>query len=81
MRYRHAVTGVEVDVRDDKELYGDWESVGGSSAGSEAEGYEALTVDELKDEIRSRNEDRDDETRLALSGSKADLIAALEADD
>ena len=50
-------------------------------AASSPEGYEAMTVDELKDEIRSRNEDRDDDARLPLTGTKAELVAALEADD
>lgn len=50
-------------------------------AASSPEGYEAMTVDELKDEIRARNEDRDDDARLPLTGTKAELVAVLEADD
>lgn len=45
------------------------------------EGYDALTVDALKAEIDKRNENRADDARLTKSGSKADLVAALEADD
>jgi hypothetical protein len=59
-------------------------SVGYKPAGQTAttsEGYAGRTVDELKDEIRSRNEDRDDDARLPLTGTKAELVAALEADD
>jgi hypothetical protein len=82
-RLRNA-SGVVVTVDDAKvaRLGIGWEPVGdSSSSGSQAEGYEALTVDELKDEIRARNENRDDDTRLALTGNKAELVAALEADD
>ena len=82
-RLRNA-SGVVVNLDDAKveRLGPGWEPVGGSSSsGSTAEGYDAMTVDQLKDEIRNRNETRDDETRLALTGTKAELIAALEADD
>lgn len=44
--------------------------------------YEDLTVEELKDEIDSRNEDREDEdSHLVKSGNKADLIERLKEDD
>lgn len=44
--------------------------------------YEAMTVTDLRSEIRSRNEDgRDDDAKMPTDGVKADLIAALEADD
>lgn len=44
--------------------------------------YEAMTVTDLRSEIRSRNEDgRDDDAKMSTDGVKADLIAALEADD
>lgn len=46
-----------------------------------AEGYESKTVAELRAEIKARNEGRDDESRVSGDGNKADLIAALEADD
>ena len=46
-----------------------------------AEGYESKTVAELRAEIKARNEGRDDESRVSADGNKADLIAALEADD
>ena len=53
-----------------------------ADGGNTADGYEARTVDELKDEIRRRNDDgRGDDDRLALTGTKAELIASLEADD
>jgi len=46
-----------------------------------AEGYAAMKVDELKAEIESRNEDRDEDDLLSMEGKKADLVAKLEADD
>jgi hypothetical protein len=39
----------------------------------EAEGYDAWSLDELKDELRERD--------LAVGGKKAELVARLEADD
>ena len=45
------------------------------------EGYESKTVADLRAEIKARNEGRDDESRVSGDGNKADLIAALEADD
>ena len=78
-RLRNSVTGSVVNLDDAKvtRLGAGWEPVGASTS----TGYEAMTVDELKDEIRGRNETRDDDTRLALTGTKAELVAALEADD
>lgn len=46
-----------------------------------ADGYEAHTVAELRMEIDRRNDSRDEADRIPVSGLKADLIAALEADD
>lgn len=47
------------------------------------EGYEALRKEELADEIEARNAGRDEDSKIvpAAPGNKADLIAALEADD
>lgn len=48
----------------------------------ETVGYPAYTVAELNALIDGRNTDRDEPARIAPDGSrKADLIAALEADD
>jgi hypothetical protein len=46
-------------------------------------GYADMKVDELKAEINSRNEGRDPEGAgfISSDGKKADLVAALEADD
>lgn len=78
-RLRNAL-GVVVTTSDDnvERLGAGWESLDDAAV----TGYEAMTVDELKDEIRRRNDDgRDDDARLALTGAKADLVASLEADD
>lgn len=47
---------------------------------AESVGYGSMTVEQLKGEIRTRNDDRDGDL-LPLTGSKADLVAALDADD
>lgn len=39
------------------------------------------TVEDLKAEIDKRNEGRDDDKKLSKSGKKAELLAALAADD
>lgn len=44
-------------------------------------GYDSLKVDELKALILTRNEGRDDADKLPVDGKKADLVAALTADD
>lgn len=54
---------------------------GDASAADESTGYEALKVDELKSEIDRRNEGREEADLIPSDGKKADLIAALEADD
>ena len=46
-----------------------------------ATGYGAMKVAELKAEIGSRNEGRDEADLIPLDGKQADLVAALEADD
>lgn len=54
-----------------------------AAAEDEQLGYEAQTVDELKAEIDRRNEGRGEDAidRIPKTGNKADLVAALEADD
>lgn len=48
----------------------------------ESVAYQALTVDELKDEIAKRNEGRAEDEQIKPAGAKkADLQAALEGDD
>jgi hypothetical protein len=44
---------------------------------AERESLEAKTVDQLKDEIRKLNADRDDDDQLPVSGTKAELLERL----
>ncbi len=49
---------------------------------AEDEGYDALTIPALRDEISRRNEGRVEDEQIAPKGAnKPDLIKALEADD
>lgn len=43
--------------------------------------YESMTVTELRAEIKSRNAERAEAEQLPADGVKADLVAALVADD
>lgn len=43
--------------------------------------YAGRTVAELRNEIATRNEDRDPGDRIPADGIKTELVAALEADD
>jgi hypothetical protein len=54
---------------------------GEDAAAQEGKSYDGLKVAELKAEIESRNEGRDEADVLSTDGKKADLIAVLEADD
>lgn len=48
---------------------------------SAEKGFAGMKVDELKAAITARNEGREEADLISLAGVKADLIAALEADD
>lgn len=51
-------------------------------AGAGAKALDAMTAAELKDELERRNEGRDEDARIVPeSTKKADLLAALAADD
>ena len=59
-----------------------WGVPSGSSDDSSGDGsYSDLKVVDLKAEIESRNEGRDEDALISLDGVKADLVAALETDD
>lgn len=45
------------------------------------ESYTSWKVAELETEIDARNEGREDDAKISKTGNKADLVAALEADD
>jgi hypothetical protein len=80
-RYRHVTSGSVVSLSDEtaKLMGADLEPLDDDSNSSD--GYSSMKVDELKAEIESRNEGRDDADLLSTDGKKADLIATLEADD
>jgi hypothetical protein len=79
-RLRNAKTGVIVNVDHDTavQLTTDgWVDASSPTAG----GYASMKVADLKAEIERRNEGREEPDRLPGDGKKADLVAALEADD
>jgi hypothetical protein len=84
-RFVNSKTNVVVSVADDKDSRFAsplWRAHdGGSESGSAGEGYDALTVPKLKAEIERRNDGRDPAALLSVEGKKADLVAALQADD
>jgi hypothetical protein len=76
-----APNGAIVDVSEEKAtrlLRQGFHALGAPSSSSP---YSSMKVDELKAEIESRNEGRDYADLLSLDGKKADLVAALDADD
>lgn len=77
-RYTHIVSGARVQVRDDKVMDSSWKPEGSDPDGG---GYEAMTVPDMKAEIGRRNDGRDEAGRVSVDGKKADLVAALVADD
>lgn len=82
IRLRNTQTGAVVScTAETAELLGaGWVDAGGKTA-PVAEGYAALSVPALHDEITRRNEGRDEADLIPAKGRKADLVAALEADD
>ena len=54
---------------------------GDSGGQDEVKSYGAMKVAELKAYIEARNADRADEDKIPAEGTKAELAAALEADD
>lgn len=55
-------------------------TVAGATSGPEAVGYDALKVPALAEIIAQRNEGRE-EADLIPTGKKAEMVAALQADD
>ena len=93
-RFLNTVTKVIVtvdDSKDDRFASGGWKRLapgdnGDTTLASKPAqpapiGYEAMTVVDLKAEIKNRNEGREAEARIPGDGNKAELVAALEADD
>lgn len=84
--FRNTSTNVQVTVDDSKDdrYTSGWEPASSDAPASSDktdEGYGSKTVAELKEEIAKRNEGRGEEDRVSDDGLKADLVAALEADD
>lgn len=77
-RLRNAA-GVVVGVREGKTVPGF--SPVGDDDGGRVEDYSTRTVVDLRAEIGRRNEGRDGSDRIPSEGKKADLVAALQADD
>lgn len=87
-KFTNNTTGMVVSVADEKaSRFGSgWTREGDAPATPDDEvtgagGYADTKVDDLKAEIERRNEGRGDADRLSTTGVKADLIAALQADD
>lgn len=71
---------VPADVAKGITAKGVW--AGSAPADDEPVGYDAQKVADLEAEIANRNEGRDEADQIVPAGTKkADLIAALEADD
>lgn len=63
-------------------LIGEHALVADDAAGASSDaGYSSLTKAELVAVIEERNTGRDEDKTLSASGNKADLVAALVADD
>ena len=83
-RYRNRATGsiVRVDDETAKSLGAEYEKADGrKAAGASSGGYAAMKVADLQAEAERRNEGRDESELIPTEGKKADLVAALEADD
>ena len=57
--------------------------IAASASGEDADGYDAWTVGQLRDEIADRNKTRaeDDQLVAGAGAKKADLVAVLDSDD
>lgn len=79
-RYKNVNSGAIVSVRDDKVLDSSWEQYDGSDVAASS-GYDAMKAADLKAEIEKRNEGREADAKISTRGNKAELAAALTADD
>lgn len=80
-RLRNVNSGVVVSVSDETagRLDSEWAPVDADA--ESGSGYGDQKVADLKAEIAQRNEGREEADLIPGDGNKADLIAALEADD
>lgn len=73
---------VPADVAKDITAEGVWAEAPAPDAVDDAQGYDTFKVDELEAMINERNKGRDQADLIMPEGKKkADLVAALEADD
>jgi hypothetical protein len=82
-RLKNVTSGAVVEVADEKVagLGSSWVPADGEKSPAPESRYEGQKVDDLKAEIERRNQGRDEADLLSADGKKADLVAALEADD
>lgn len=85
-RLRNTVTGVVVNVSDATAArlgpgYRPLDAHKPAADTKPGGDYARMTVARLRAEIERRNAGRDEDDRLPADGKKADLVAALEADD
>lgn len=79
-----APNGATVNVSEEKAgrlLALGFKAPGDKQAADSKSPYASMKVDELRTEIESRNEGREEADLLPLEGKKADLVATLDADD
>lgn len=83
-RFKNTASGVVFSVDDSKDYrYAGVQGFADPDADDAPEPgpYDGLKLDELKAEIEKRNEGKADDAKLSTAGKKADLAAALVADD
>ena len=85
MAYLETLHGVRVSVDDDKVerllASGSYRRESGAGSDEPKSPYASMKVDDLRAEIESRNEGREEADLLSLEGKKADLVATLDGDD
>ncbi len=82
-RLRNINSGAVVSCSDETaaRMGSEWVPFDGATKTDSGNEYAGQKVAELKAEIESRNEGREEDALISLEGNKAALIAALEADD
>lgn len=79
-RFKDATTGVVFSVDDSKDARYAGPGFVDPDA-PDAGPYDDLKAADLKAEIEKRNEGREDDAKISTAGNKAELVAALTADD
>ena len=84
MTYLKTLNGIRVSVDESKvdRMLASGSYVREADTGSDGKSpYASMKVDELRTEIESRNEGREEADLLSVEGKKADLVATLDGDD